>query len=148
MLSLICILSCNTRINNKMNNIHQNNQEINKIKDVLKQQKESWEEGDINGFMQGYWKSENLVFTSLKHKPAYGWKETLKRYQERYPTKASMGELKFEIIEVMLTSKNKAKLKGKWQLIRKEDNPNGIFWLDFKKLDDNWLIIKDSTISY
>tara|TARA_B100000902_G_scaffold32432_1_gene38834 strand:+ start:1697 stop:2092 length:396 start_codon:yes stop_codon:yes gene_type:complete len=131
-----------------MNNIHQNNQEINKIKDVLKQQKESWEEGDINGFMQGYWKSENLVFTSLKHKPAYGWKETLKRYQERYPTKASMGELKFEIIEVMLTSKNKAKLKGKWQLIRKEDNPNGIFWLDFKKLDDNWLIIKDSTISY
>ena len=131
-----------------MDNIHQNNQEINKIKDVLKQQKESWEEGDINGFMQGYWKSENLVFTSLKHKPAYGWKETLKRYQERYPTKASMGELKFEIIEVMLTSKNKAKLKGKWQLIRKEDNPNGIFWLDFKKLDDNWLIIKDSTISY
>ena len=28
------------------------------------------------------------------------------------------------------------------------DNPNGLFWLDFEKIDENWLITKDSTISF
>ena len=126
----------------------QDTQEINKIKDVLKQQKEYWNKGDIKGFMQGYWKSKYLVFTSLKHKPTYGWEATLKRYQESYPTQSSMGKLQFEIIEVILTSKNQAKLKGNWKLIREKDDPNGVFWLDLKKFDDNWLITKDSTMSY
>ena len=58
-----------------------------------------------------------------------------------------MGELEFEIIKVNLTSENTAKIEGKWKLI-KEKNPNGVFWLDLKKFDENWLIIKDSTISY
>jgi len=121
--------------------------EINKIKKVLEQQKKCWNNGDINGFMQGYWKSKDLVFTTLKYKTSYGWEETLRRYHESYPTKSSMGELEFEIIEVNLTSKNTAKVEGKWKLI-KEKNPNGIFWLDLKKFNENWLIIKDSTISY
>jgi ketosteroid isomerase-like protein len=134
--------------NNEANNMKQDTQEINKIKDVLKQQKEYWNKGDIKGFMQGYWKSKDLVFTSLKYKPTYGWEATLKRYQESYPTQSSMGKLQFEIIEVILTSKNQAKLKGNWKLIREKDNPNGVFWLDLKKFDDNWLITKDSTMSY
>tara|TARA_B100000674_G_scaffold472838_1_gene463107 strand:+ start:655 stop:1047 length:393 start_codon:yes stop_codon:yes gene_type:complete len=126
----------------------QNSLEINKIKEVLERQKKCWNKGDINGFMQGYWKSKDLVFTSLKYKPVYGWEATLKRYQESYPTKSSMGELEFEIKEVILTSKNQAKLKGNWKLIREKDDPNGVFWLDLKKFDDNWLITKDSTMSY
>ena len=58
-----------------------------------------------------------------------------------------MGKLSFEILEIIITSTTQAKLKGKWELIRKHDNPNGYFWLDLKKFEENWLIIKDSTIS-
>ena len=146
-ISLIFIISCNLSRDNNTNNMKQDPLEINKIKKVLEQQKKCWNNGDIDGFMQGYWKSKDLVFTSLKYKTTYGWEETLRRYQESYPTKSSMGELEFEIIKVNLTSKNTAKLEGKWKLI-KEKNPNGVFWLDLKKFDENWLIIKDSTISY
>ncbi len=146
-ISLIFIISCNLSRDNNTNNMKQDPLEINKIKKVLEQQKKCWNNGDIDGFMQGYWKSKDLVFTSLKYKTTYGWEETLRRYQESYPTKSSMGELEFEIIKVNLTSKNTAKIEGKWKLI-KEKNPNGVFWLDLKKFDENWLIIKDSTISY
>ena len=146
-ISIIFIISCNLSSDNKTNNMKQNPLEINKIKKVLEQQKKCWNNGDIDGFMQGYWKSKDLVFTSLKYKTTYGWEETLRRYQESYPTKSSMGELEFKIIKVNLTSKNTAKIEGKWKLI-KEKNPNGVFWLDLKKFDENWLIIKDSTISY
>ena len=41
-----------------------------------------------------------------------------------------------------------ATLKGKWNLTREKDDPNGLFWLDFEKFDKNWLITKDSTISF
>lgn len=137
--------SINT-IKQKINSIEEN-QEINAIQFMLIQQQKHWNEGDIDSFMQFYWNSEELVFTSLKHKPTYGWQETLKRYKESYPDKESMGKLSFEILEIIITSTTQAKLKGKWELIRKHDNPNGYFWLDLKKFEENWLIIKDSTIS-
>jgi len=122
--------------------------EIDAIKKVLASQQESWNNGDIDGFMQGYWNSEELIFTSRSHKPAYGWENTLERYKNSYPTKCSMGELNFEILDLILISKNTATLKGKWKLIREKDHPNGLFWLDLEKFDENWLIIKDSTISF
>ena len=128
--------------------VSQNPTAIKAIKQVLNTQKECWNNGDIDGFMQGYWNSEELIFTSLSHKPAFGWENTLERYKNSYPTKESMGELKFEFLDLKLISKTTATLKGKWELIRVKDNPNGLFWLDIGKFDNNWLITKDSTISF
>ena len=133
---------------NSIDFLKQDLDEINTIKKILSSQQECWNNGDIDGFMQGYWNSEKLVFTSLNHKPAYGWKNTLERYKNSYPTKSSMGELKFEILNLKLISKTTATLKGKWELIRQNDHPNGLFWLDIEKFDNNWLITKDSTVSF
>jgi len=128
--------------------VSQNPTEIKAIKEILNAQKECWNNGDIDGFMEGYWYSEELIFTSLNHKPAFGWENTLERYKNSYPTKESMGELKFEFLDLKLISKNIASLKGKWELIRESDNPNGLFWLYLQKFDEKWLITKDSTISF
>ena len=59
-----------------------------------------------------------------------------------------MGRLEFKILNISLESKKKAKLKGEWRLIRQPDNASGKFWLDLNKFDRNWLIVKDSTISF
>jgi hypothetical protein len=128
--------------------VSQNPTEIKAIKEILNAQKECWNNGDIDGFMEGYWNSEELIFTSLSHEPAFGWKNTLERYKNSYPTKESMGELKLEFLDLKLISKNTASLKGKWELIRESDNPNGLFWLYLQKFDEKWLITKDSTISF
>jgi hypothetical protein len=133
---------------NSVDVLKQDLNEINTIKKILSSQQKCWNNGDIDGFMQGYWNSEKLVFTSLNHKPAYGWKNTLERYKNSYPTKSSMGELRFEILNLKLISKTTATLKGKWELIRQKDHPNGLFWLDIEKFDNNWLITKDSTVSF
>jgi len=128
--------------------IKQEQFEIDAIKKILTTQQECWNNGDIDGFMQGYLNSEKLIFTSLNHKPAYGWENTLKRYKNSYPTKESMGEFKFEILDVRLTSTTTSTLYGKWELIREKDDPNGLFYLNLEKFDENWLITKDSTISF
>ena len=147
-LFLLVFLSCNMNNSNTVKTINQDPNEINAIKKMLSNQQECWNNGDIDGFMQGYWQSEKLIFTSLRHKPAYGWNNTLERYKNSYPTKSSMGELKFQILDLKLISKTTAILKGKWELIREKDNPNGIFWLDIDKFDKDWLITKDSTLSF
>ena len=140
---LVTFLSCNIRNDN---NINENSKDINSIKEVLYLQQKCWNNGDINGFMQGYWSSDKLIFTSDKYRPAYGWENTLNRYKESYPNISSMGELRFEILDIELTSKKTADLYGKWELIRDEDRPEGFFWLELKKFNQNWLITKDSTI--
>lgn len=123
--------------------------ELKNIKKVLQEQQKCWNIGDIDGFMQGYWNSEELIFTSLNHQPTYGWQATLERYKNSYPTQESMGELKFEFLHISVDSDNiSADLKGYWELVRKEDNPKGEFFLKLKKLDGNWKITKDSTTSY
>ena len=105
----------------------QDPKEIHAIKTLLKSQQNYWNNGDIDRFMKGYWKSEKLIFTSLNYKPIYGWNNTLNRYKESYPNQESMGELKFKISEIELNSKISANLKGKWKIIRKKDEPNGLF---------------------
>ena len=147
-LFLLILLSCNMNNTNSIDTIVQNPLEIDAIKKILDTQKKYWNNGDIDGFMQGYWNSEKLIFTSLNHQPVYGWKNTLERYKNSYPTKYSMGEFRFEILDIEITSKKTAIVNGKWELIRTNDNPNGLFWLDFEKIDENWLITKDSTISF
>ena len=146
-LTLFIMNSCGDKKQQK-EDVSQNPTEIKAIKEILNAQKECWNNGDIDGFMEGYWNSEELIFTSLNHKPAFGWENTLERYKNSYPTKESMGELKFEFLDLKLISKNTASLKGKWELIRESDNPNGLFWLDLQKFDKKWLITKDSTISF
>ena len=140
--------ACNMNNTNTNKNIKQDSLQIDAIKKILASQQECWNKGDIDGFMRGYCNSEDLIFTSNSHEPAYGWQATLERYKNSYPTKSSMGELKFEILNTHLTSEKKAKLKGKWKLLRKDDHPNGLFWLELEKINENWLITKDSTLSF
>ena len=148
MKKLLLILLCVPFIFSCGGNKKELTEEEKRIMEVLTSQQECWNNGDIDGFMEGYWNSEDLIFISAEHMPAYGWQNTLERYKNSYPTKESMGELKFDIYNVKLTSKRTAILNGKWELTRINDNPKGEFWLDIEKFDERWLITKDSTISF
>jgi ketosteroid isomerase-like protein len=111
---------------------------------VLNMQSESWNKGDLDAYMEGYWKSDDLVFTS-GGKITRGWNQTLEKYKKSYDTKEKMGELKFSDLEVKKLSENSAYVLGKWELIRKTDNPSGIFTLILKKMKVGWRIVHDHT---
>jgi len=122
------------------------NSEIDAIKSVLSKQLICWNKGDIEGFMLGYWQSDSLEFTSGSEMTK-GWEKTLERYKKAYPNQESMGTLQFEIGEVTFITITSATLSGKWELIRKSDNPKGSFLLTFNKIEGQWFIIKDYTTS-
>lgn len=116
-------------------------------KDILKvmaTQQIAWNNGDIDGFMKGYWKNDSLLFIGSKG-PTYGWQKTLDNYKKSYPNKEKMGFLEFSDIKVKMLGKNYAYVFGKWKLVRTNDSPNGIYTLIFQKFKDGWKIISDHT---
>jgi ketosteroid isomerase-like protein len=114
------------------------------ILSVLSTQQTAWNNGDIDGFMQGYWKSDSLMFIG-KTAPVYGWQKTLERYHKAYPDKAAMGILSFNIIKVDLLDNTNAFVLGAWNLKREKDVPGGYFTLWFKKIKGEWKIVCDHT---
>jgi len=127
--------------------------DVDDIKSVLQQQNKQWNQGNIEGFMQGYWNNENLRFASGKN-ITYGWQKTLDGYIKRYPDVSAMGQLTFELLEVNVytTDDNHQKTAtvfGKWKLnyTDLDKTPNGLFTLIFKKFNEDWKIISDHTSS-
>jgi ketosteroid isomerase-like protein len=112
------------------------------IKALLEKQRQDWNKGDIIAFMQGYWKSESLMFVG-KNGPNYGWQKTLENYQKSYPDKAAMGFLTFDVKEIRMLDKTHAFVLGAWDLKRAKDEPQGYFTLLFQKFGKEWKIIVD-----
>ncbi|MEO0982820.1 MAG: nuclear transport factor 2 family protein [Pseudomonadota bacterium] len=116
------------------------------IRAILYAQQASWNSGDIDGFMQGYWRSPDLRFGSGGG-VTRGWDETLARYKTRYADRAAMGELTFSNLEIDLVSEDAAVVHGAWALQRESDAPSGLFTLVFKEIDGGWYIVSDTTTS-
>jgi ketosteroid isomerase-like protein len=111
---------------------------------VMHNQELAWNRADVEGFMQGYWKSDSLVFVG-KTAPAYGWQTTLDNYKKRYPGKAAMGQLKFTIMQVKVLDAVNAFVLGGWHLKRVKGDLGGYYTLWFKKIKGEWKIVCDHT---
>lgn len=69
------------------------------IRSEIEKQRLAWNRGDIEGFMNGYWQSDSLMFIG-KSGVTYGWKNTLGNYKRGYPDTAAMGKLDFNILRL------------------------------------------------
>jgi uncharacterized protein (TIGR02246 family) len=112
------------------------------IGQLLAAQTESWNKGDIEGFMQTYWKSDSLMFIS-KSGVHFGWEETLNNYKKSYPDTTAMGKLSFHIITVKKLSPEYYYIVGKWMLKRTIGDLSGHYDLLLRKIKGNWYIIAD-----
>ncbi len=114
------------------------------ILDRINYQQTAWNEGNIEKFMEPYWRSDSLVFLG-KNGATYGWQNTYDNYKKGYPDKATMGTLKFTIIQVKKLSGNVYNVIGKWELERDKGNVGGHFTLLWQKINGQWFIIQDHT---
>jgi hypothetical protein len=120
-----------------------NPQDEKSIREVLDKQVIAWNEGNIEEFMQGYWKSDSLLF--IGSKITNGWDSTLARYKRSYPDRAAMGTLRFEIMRMDFISSDSYLITGKYFLTREKDNPSGVYTLLFRKKNGKWVAVYDHT---
>lgn len=66
---------------------------------VMRAQEMARNNGDLEGFMQGYWKSDSLKFYG-RNGLTKGWQNTLDNYKRGYHSKAETGTLNFVINDV------------------------------------------------
>lgn len=114
-----------------------------KLHAILAKQQSDWNAGDIPGFMEAYWQSEDLTFSS-GGSTTRGWNTTKNRYLSRYSSAELMGKLTFSDLETTKLSSTTAMTIGKWHLQR--DEPiGGNFTLIWQKLAAGWKIVHDHT---
>ncbi len=118
------------------------NKDEQQILQALDIQKNAWNSGDLNRFMDTYWKNDSLMFIG-KTGVTYGWQNTLNNYKKGYPDTAAMGKLNFDILHVKRLSVLYFSVVGKWHLTRSIGNMGGHFTLLFKKIKNKWLIVTD-----
>lgn len=111
---------------------------------VLDAQAAAWNRGDLEGFMDGYWRSPDLVFTS-GGRIQRGWQSTLDRYRTTYGSAPeTMGLLSFYDIEIHPQG-DAAWVLGRWSLERQGREQGGVFTLVFRRIESRWLIVHDHT---
>ena len=117
-------------------------------RDLLATQRDAWNRGDIDAFMQGYWKSDDLRFASGDAIRS-GFATTLERYRKTYPDRGTMGTLDFELVEVRALGPGAVYVFGRWRLARTQDapgaGPRGLFTLIVEQKDGRWVITRDHT---
>jgi beta-aspartyl-peptidase (threonine type) len=120
----------------------------NEILAVLRAQAESWNRGDLEAFLEGYWKSEETVFAGgdQVHR---GFEAMARRYRAAYPTPEAMGRLTFSNLRFEELEEERAVLTGSWELALAghEKLPGGVFTLLFRRLPEGWRIVHDHTSS-
>jgi ketosteroid isomerase-like protein len=115
-----------------------------KLEAILTQQAAAWNRGDIDAFMEDYWKSNQLAFSSGGH-TTRGWQMTKDNYKRRYPTRERMGHLTFDGLEVARLGDAAALMLGRWHLDRDPAPVGGNFSLIFRRIDGRWVIVHDHT---
>lgn len=111
---------------------------------AMARQEAAWNRGDVDAFMETYWRSDNLQFIGANG-PTYGWQATLDNYRRRYPDRQAMGRLSFDILRMDQRSPTVVSLIGKFHLRRSIGDLEGFFLLIWQKIDGQWLIVADHT---
>jgi uncharacterized protein (TIGR02246 family) len=114
------------------------------VRAVLDKQVAAWNRGDTDAFLEGY--ASDTIFVG--EKMTRGVEDLKRRYQEHYPTRASMGKLSFYDLEIHTIDKDGAYVIGRWQLERDKEgggNVNGVYSLVFRRTAIGWKIVLDHT---
>ena len=119
------------------------------IEEMLHSSADSWNRGDLDGFLDDYWRSEALTFSG----PAgitRGWDDLRTRYLESYWAPETVRDsLRFQEIEVVPLGDDHALALGQYVLFTAGGGGNvsssGFFSLVLKNLQGEWKILHDHT---
>ena len=114
------------------------------ISAVLNAQVNAWNRGDIDAFLDGYWRSPDLSFGGPGGFTK-GWDGVRDRYKKNYADRAAMGTLDFSGLEFRFLGPDAALVLGHWHLKRDKGDVGGVFSLVWQRFPEGWRIIHDHT---
>jgi ketosteroid isomerase-like protein len=136
---LMFCLSCSLT---KKTKISQN--DIFIVSTYMQEQENYWNEGDLDGFMKHYWKSDSLRFIG-KNGLNYGWQKTLDNYKKSYKNREEMGTLTFKNKSLDFIGEQTIFVIGEWSLKRADTlgDLRGMYSLIWEQKNGKWVITTD-----
>ena len=111
---------------------------------ALEAQQAAWNRGDVDVFLEGYWRSPDLTFSGSSG-TARGWEAVRARYKKTYADREAMGQLQFSELEFRFLGHDAALVLGHWHLTRTRGGVGGVFSLVWQRFPEGWRIIHDHT---
>jgi beta-aspartyl-peptidase (threonine type) len=114
------------------------------ILEALNAQQAAWNRGDVDAFVEGYWRSPELTFSGTSG-IVRGYDGVLARYKKNYADRDAMGQLQFSALEFRFLGPDAALVLGHWRLTRAKGDIGGVFSLVWQRFPEGWRIIHDHT---
>jgi uncharacterized protein (TIGR02246 family) len=114
------------------------------ISAVLDAQVGAWNRGDVDAFLEGYWRSPEVSFGGASGFTR-GWDGVRDHYKKSYADRAAMGTLDFSGLEFRFLGPDAALVLGHWHLQRAKGDIGGVFSLVWQRFPEGWRIVHDHT---
>jgi hypothetical protein len=101
-----------------------------------------WNAHDIDGYMEGVWKSKDFVMV-IDAQEIRGWAEALATYKRGYSDPSSMGTVVCEGIESQLVTPEVGFVVMRWTLYLKGGKILGTSTMVLRKFEEGWKVISD-----
>lgn len=124
---------------------------LGEIESMLHSSAASWNGGDLEGFLDDYWRSDSLTFSGATG-VTRGWEDLRARYMQSYwAPEIVRDSLRFEGIEVLPLGNENALALGQYVLFQPGEDggvtSTGFFSLVLRNTDGKWKILHDHTSS-
>jgi len=114
------------------------------IRATLMAQAAAWNEGNLDAFMAGYWKSDELKLVS-GGEVTKGWSSVMRYYRDKYGDDAEFGQLSFDKLDAKMITDNVAVVTGRFALVQNTQTQSGSFSLVMRRDNGAWRIVHDHT---
>jgi uncharacterized protein (TIGR02246 family) len=111
------------------------------IRAVIQAQQDAWNHGDLAGYMNGYWHSDQTVFVGGEVRR--GWQNVFDYYKTKYSDREKMGTLTLSDLEFTSLGPDSALVLGSWKVDLKTTNFHGKTTLIFRRFPEGWRIVHD-----
>ena len=112
------------------------------IRSTLDMCQSRWNSGELRGFMEAYWQSDELAVSS-DGELTRGWAKVLEHYQATHPSPADMGQLAFAEIHITPFDAESAAVVGQWTRTTPSGKQTGTFTFHLSHIEDGWVITHD-----
>lgn len=114
------------------------------ILNALKNQRIAWSKNDLEGYMHTYWNSDSLKIYG-SNGITEGWEDNLEKFRRNYPNPDHTGTLSYKINDVSKINESHYYVLGEYHLKRNAGNADGFFMMLFRKIDNDWKIILNTS---
>jgi uncharacterized protein (TIGR02246 family) len=112
------------------------------IRDVFEAGCAAWNRGDLEGYLAGYWDSDQTLWIS-SGSLRRGRAAIVEAYQSRFANSKQMGKLTLDELEIEVLTPTDASAFGRWRLDLEDTSSKGFFTVQLKKIEGTWFYVSD-----